>query len=91
VRFPQVADRFEAAIFEDNKISQIMPVVFVDAQAPGLTINEDLLVFAKTPRSDNIVDPAVSVCAQLIVDKSRKSCPIVFLRTTNDLFHEQFT
>jgi hypothetical protein len=91
VRFPQVTDRFEAAIFEDNKISQIMPVVFVDAQAPGLTVDEDLLVFAKTPGSDDIVDPAVSVCAQLIVDKSRKSCPIVLLRTANDLFHEQFT
>ena len=44
MRFPQVADSFEISILKNNKVSQVMTVVFVVAQAPVLAVDEHLLV-----------------------------------------------
>ena len=40
----QVADRSQVLILKDNKVSKIMTVVFVHAQAPLRAVDEDLLV-----------------------------------------------
>jgi hypothetical protein len=45
----QVADRSELRILKDNQVSKIMAVVFVNAQAPILAVEEDLLVITQTP------------------------------------------
>jgi hypothetical protein len=45
MRISQVADSFEISILKNNKVSQVMTVVFVVAQAPVLAVDEYLLVF----------------------------------------------
>jgi hypothetical protein len=85
----QVADRSERLIPEDNEISNIMTVVFVDAQAPVFAVDKDLLMLTQTTCLNNVVYPVMPLGARLVVNKSQKIASVVLVRTTNHLLHAQ--
>jgi hypothetical protein len=52
----------QTLILENNKISQVVTVVLVDAQTPFFSVNKYLLVLAQYPSFDNVINPFVFIC-----------------------------
>jgi hypothetical protein len=86
VLLAQVPDGHQALVLEYHQIAGVVAVVFVQTEAPLLTIDEDLLGPAPVSVDDG-VDPSVIPRQAFLLHKLNKFRVIVLVRTANKFLH----